>query len=389
MPPAGLRERSRADGSIRLWWEPSAAARKLGFSPVELDERRLTWSRRAAEKLNADVERAQRSGRRDTPRASARTVEALIEDYRRSLTYTDVLAPKTQKSYAAHFRLIVEKWGTHQVRAFTKPVMRAWYETIYRTKSDHMAIAQLRAMSILMSHAEMIGWRPEGSNPCYRLKMKTPDPRSRAASWAEVDVLVAAADRIGLASIGTAILLSLLQGQRETDVILARCGDFCSRITRAGGIRRTRIQWTFTRSKRGNEGAMWLHDEVAPRITALIADAPADRRVLQDEETGADYHEDLFARRWARVRAAAIEAEEQAGRSTRLRGLQFRDLRRTFGILSRRGGSTKDDTADVLGNSAATNPRLADTYMPAQLDTASRAVDAIRRPQAAKPRRRA
>lgn len=65
---------------------------------------------------------------------------------------------------------------------------------------------------------------------------------------------------------------------------------------------------------------------------------------------------------------------------TPLSRLQFRDLRRIFGILSRAGGSTRDDTADVLGNSAATNLRLAETYMPSQLDTASRAVDAIRRP---------
>lgn len=61
-------------------------------------------------------------------------------------------------------------------------------------------------------------------------------------------------------------------------------------------------------------------------------------------------------------------------------GLQFRDLRRTFAILSRSGGSTKDDTGDVLGNSSAVNPQLAEVYMPSQLDTASRAVDAIKRP---------
>ena len=63
-PPAGLRERRRSDGTVRIWWEPSAAARALGFSVVELDEKRLTWSRREVEKLNTELARAQRNGRR-------------------------------------------------------------------------------------------------------------------------------------------------------------------------------------------------------------------------------------------------------------------------------------------------------------------------------------
>lgn len=379
-PPAGIRERRRADGSTRIWWEPSAAARALGFSAVELDEQRLTWSRRQAERLNAELDRAQRSGRRDAPRGSSRTIEALIEDFRKSVAFTDDITEKTRKSYNALFGQIIDKWGSHQAREFTKPVMHTWYQTLYRTKGEHMSVALLRAMSRIMSHAELIGWRPESSNPCFNLKMKTPRGRSRAATWAEVDALVAAADRIGQPSIGTAILLSLLQGQRETDIILATCAAFRTRITRAAdGQRRARVQWTFTRSKRRNAGAMWLHDEVAPRVLALIAGTDPGQRLLRDNRTGADYTEDLFIRRWTLVRDAAVQADRR-GRLPGLQDLQFRDLRRTFAILSRSGGSTKDDTGDVLGNSSAVNPQLAEVYMPSQLDTASRAVDAIKRP---------
>lgn len=148
-----------------------------------------------------------------------------------------------------------------------------------------------------------------------------------------------------------------------------------------------RIQWTFTRSKRRNAGAMWLHDDVAARVQALIEDAPDDRRLLRDEMTGKDYTEDLFIRRWVAVREAAIQADK-FGLLRGLGNLQFRDMRRTFGVLSRAGGSTKDDTGDVLGNSAAVNPQLAEVYMPSQLDTASRAVDAIKRPRAPAARKR-
>lgn len=377
--PQGLRERPRSDGSTRIWWEPSAAARALGFATVELDERRLTWSRREAERLNRELAAAQKSGKRPAPSAGGRSIEALIEGYRKSRLYTE-LAPKTQQSYEAHFRLILPKWGPHQVRDFTKPVMRTWYETLLDAKGTSMAIAQLRAMSLLMSYAEMIGWRPENSNPCHRLKMITPAARKRSASWAEVDLLVASADRIGLSSIGTGILLSLLQGQRQTDVFMAQVGDFSERMVRRDGQLVARIQWTLTRSKRGNTGAIWLHDEVQGRVAALVEGVNhPDRRLLRDERTGADYDDELFGRRWREVRDAAVKADK-FGKLQGLDRLQFRDLRRTFGILSRSGGATKDDTADVLGNSAATNPQLADTYMPSQLDTASRAVEAIKRP---------
>ena len=377
--PQGLRERPRADGTTRLWWEPSAAARALGFVTVELDERRLTWSRREAERLNRELAAAQKTGKRVVPAAGGRSVAALIDAYRKSRLYTE-LAPKTRQSYEAHFRLILPKWGPHAVRDFTKPVMRTWYETLLDTKGTSMAIAQLRAMSILMSYAEFAGWRPENSNPCHRLKMITPAKRKRSASWAEVDLLVATADRIGLPSIGTGILLSLLQGQRQTDVFMARVGDFATRTVRRDDRWLNRIQWTLTRSKTAKAGAMWLHDEVQPRIAALIDGAgDPDRRLLCDERTGADYDDELFGRRWREVRDAAVKADKFC-RLSGLDRLQFRDLRRTFGVLSRSGGATKDDTADVLGNSAATNPQLADTYMPSQLDTASRAVEAIKRP---------
>ncbi|WP_313349774.1 hypothetical protein [Paracoccus sp. (in: a-proteobacteria)] len=66
---------------------------------------------------------------------------------------------------------------------------------------------------------------------------------------------------------------------------------------------------------------------------------------------------------------AAIKSDKH-GKLADIAGPQFRDLRRTFGILSRSGGSTKHDTADALGNSAAVNPQPAEVYMPSQLDTA-------------------
>lgn len=387
-PPQNLRERRRADGTTRIWWEPSAAARRLGFAPVELDAARLTWSVRETARLNRDLAEAIASGRRAAPASSGRSVEALVHNYRQSLTWRR-LRPKTQADYNAAFRLICSKWGVWPVRDFTKPVLRQWYETLHANAGQWQAAALIRKFSLLFSHAEMIGWRDEGSNPCTRLKLMTPAGRSRTASWDEFDRLLATADRIGLPSIGTAMVLSLFQGQRQTDVFQARVGDF-RRIAFPAPDSGTPLRawvWFLTRSKRGNTSAIRLHDEAAPRLQQALAAAKSagrwapEDRLLVDERLGRAYDDDLFQRRWQEVRAATIAADA-SGASAPLAGLQFRDLRRTFGVLSRQGGGGRDDIGDVLGNSIATNAQLAAIYTPGQIDTASRAVSAIRRPAA-------
>ena len=71
-PPPRVRQRQRADGTWRLWWEPEQAIRSQGFATVELDADRLTWSQREAQRLNRLVEDA-RAGRKPR-KAGGRTV---------------------------------------------------------------------------------------------------------------------------------------------------------------------------------------------------------------------------------------------------------------------------------------------------------------------------
>lgn len=406
--PKNVRQRDLADGTTRLWWEPSAAARRLGFTAVQLDPGRLTWSAREAKKLNEELDRSLRIGRREAATTNgARSIEALIDNYTKSSAFKR-RAEKTRRSYQRQFAMITRKWGQASVTDFTKPVMHTWYEALLEERGEYTAIARLRHMSILFAHAELIGWRAEGSNPCAKLKMSVPKGRRRVATWAEYDALVAATRNLGLLSVQVAMALSMFQGQRQTDARLATCGGFSVQSVQLPGWNapRTRWTWALTRNKRGNDGAMILHDDAAPVIARAIeaakarlraanpgvpitADMLAGEPLLVDELAGAQpYHgakgEDRFQNRWASVRAAAIEAAKKAGQTKlaeALDGLQFRDLRRTFGVNSRRGGASKDDTADVLGNTAATDQFLGDVYMAPSFETASRAVLAVQRPQ--------
>lgn len=387
-PPPRLRQRQRADGSWRVWWEPEGSVRKLGFATVELDANAPVKAAREARKLNEAVDQARLTGSAPRSKRGPVSIEDVVEDFRRSVQW-DQLAAKTRASYDKGFRLIIRKWGADPVQDFTKPMARTWYESLYRESGQWQAVAQIRLLSILMAHAELRGWRPENSNPCSRLGVTIPKGRSRAASWAEFDALQAAAQRVGLPSIGVLVALSMLAGQRETDCYQAIREDFGKRQVVWPGARKP-VQvwaWDLSRSKTGAAGTILLHDELAPMVAAIMArPAPADARLVIEERVGRPYDEDLFQSRWGEVRAAAIAGGVQADGKEwapcpTLATLQFRDLRRSFSVHARRNGASIGDAGDVLGNSAAHNVRIKGTYMPPEFFTAARAVAAVTRPE--------
>lgn len=358
-PPPGLRQRQRADGSWRIWWEPNAPQRAAGFEPVDLDPARLTWSVREAARLNGLAAQARGGPTARAPRAARRTTAELIRLYRAS-PFWDALRPATQRDYAGAFRLIETKWGASGVADFTTPIVYTWYETLYAGGGRHQAASLIRKLSVLMTYAVRIGWREH--NPCLRIGIRTPRGRHRVADWAELDALLRAAGP--WPSMRLAIALAAFQGQRQTDLIEARREDFSGDY------------WRFLRSKRGNLGALPLHEEVRAPLAAVLAIPTDAATLLVHEGTGRAYSPDLFRKTWARIRATA------AAEAPTLATLQFRDLRRTFGHLARLGGADPRQVADALGNSAWTDPQLSGTYMPATTETAARAVAAIRRPKA-------
>ena len=368
----GLRQRRRANGSWRVWWEPNHSARALGFEPIELNADRATWSVREAKRLNDDVDRKRRGETAPPRSAGGRTVSALIHDYRKSVAFIEA-TDSTRRSYDINLNAIDKKWGEHNVVEFTKPIMRTWYESLYKGSGPAQAQALIRMFSILMSHAEVRGWRHENANPCFKLKMKSVRKRHRSATWAEYDALMDAAKKLGFNAMACAIALATLQAQRQTDLIAATIDSF--RTVQMPGEDRPVLVWELIRSKRDNYGVMPIHSEAQPYLKMLLADAGEDQtRLLIDEATGAPYSGDLFRKRWAAIRTEA--AKSAPGIQT----LQFRDLRRTFGVWARAGGGSREDVGDVLGNSAAMDPQLGETYMPPSYHTAARAVASIQRP---------
>ena len=384
--PRNFRSRIRADGTMRVWWEPRTAERKLGFNPVELDADRMGWSIKEAERLNAAVKKAaEDGGTQATTKRSGRTITDLIGDYRQSVHFRENLKPASRDSYRKLMLVIDDKWGVHRAAEFDKATMHTWYQALYRARGSRMAQALMRMFSILMEHAETLGWRPGNSNPCLRLKMATPKARGRVATMEELAAIIAATDAMGLAGVRLAVLLSLLQGQRQTDVLGARRDAFqlVPWLPPGEDVAQMRLAWSFVRSKRGNAGMMIVNAQALPHVRAALADTGTAARpllgsdaLIRDEVTGKPYSAFLFNKRWRAVLDHAAAPDK--GNCPSVHDLQFRDLRRTFGVLARKAGLDKSDIGDVLGNSAAVNPQLGEIYMPPSFDTLSRAVSAVR-----------
>lgn len=377
----GLRQRQRADGTWRIWWEPNAPEARLGLAVTELDADRPAWSIREARALNADAARRRKSGSA-RPHGSSRTIDALIVDYLKSRHFLD-RRPATRRSYTTNLNAIARKWGPRRVADFTKPVMHEWYETLRRNNGPDQALQLTGMMSILMWFAETKGWRAENTNPCQRLRRQSATRRRRHASWAEYDALIAAAQDLGMPAMACAIALATLCPPRQVDVIETRIADFTRLRIDLGDGPRDVLVWDLTLSKRGNANSKPVHPEAQPLVQDRIdAAQPGQTRLLIDHATGRPFSGDLFRKRWATIRARA--ARTCPSLTAPGNQLQFRDLRRTFGVWARAGGATKADVGDVLGNSAGTDPVLSEIYMPSSFETAARAVFAVERPHTSK-----
>ncbi len=117
--------------------------------------------------------------------------------------------------------------------------------------------------------------------PQLRVKMKTPAPRLRIATWPEIDALTQAADTMYLTSISMAVLLSLFQGQRETDIPISRADQFRQQSFIDPVSRKQVTDWTWrlNRSKRGTLGVMRLHPVLSERMPTMLSGlSPEDLR---------------------------------------------------------------------------------------------------------------
>lgn len=273
--------------------------------------------------------------------------EASVRDYKNKASALQNFDPEIWVSAAA---------------AVSRSVALGLFDRLWEAKGLAMAHGVLAVLRLAYSNA--IDRRPEANltNPCLRLRLPSPKPRIRVASPAEIEALLQAADEIEPA-IGDAIMLALLTGQRQADVL---------------GVPERQIEQgrvALAQGKTGARVAMKALAALRGRLTAEKARRTAAGRLPQtfvwDPTTGRRYQPDTFRHRFAQVRARAAEIAPS------VEDFYFMDLRDTAITWLANAGATVPEIAALSGHSLGTVHNILKHYLDANEAQANAGLDKL------------
>lgn len=337
------------DGRPRF--NPGPQLRALGYKGEDLRHASGAWFDVAEcgrwiaareEEIKARRDR-KAEGKRLAPikRPGAYTLEDLFEDLYRSKDFS-AKAAKTQSDYRAK----AKAFGSFDpllysvpANELTRAAVKGLHERLWEQKGLAMANGMVAVLRLAYSHAIDRGRGEIKTNPCLKLRLKTPDPRLRCATNDEVAALLRAADAHE-PSIGDAVVIALLTGQRQGDVLLLAEEGV------AGGRIRLRQR------KTGALVSVRALPQLVDRLGAIrernrLAGRVA-RTVVFDPRSGEAWNEHTFRHRFAELRAiAAVDCPSVAD-------LRFQDLRDTAVTWLARAECTIPEIASVTGHSLET-----------------------------------
>lgn len=212
--------------------------------------------------------------------------------------------PRSVQARRAGRELQGEPFARAPAAVIGPPEVKAFFEYQRKARGHHTAKAAVAALSAAYTFGRMsTRWRLP-TNPCHRLRL--PKPPARVIIWTveEIRALIAAADHMGLHSIGDSVMLAVFTGQRQGDRInLSDNGLVAGR----------------RRFKQRKTGAIVDVREAPPlqkrlaearvRISALMLKHGLQERpdtLIVHEATGRAYAESTYQNKFREVRAAAI-----------------------------------------------------------------------------------
>ena len=365
------------DGRPRF--SPGPLLRQLGYKGEDLKDGAGRWlDLRATEdwakKRVGEIEARRRDPKGKRPRAPAgpraTTIEDLFEDLWKAKRVRDpgadgALGEATVRDYRMKARSLhtfdAELYQS-PAAAITRGIVLGLHERLWEDKGLAMANGVIAVLRLAYSHA--LDRRPELNliNPCLRLRLPTPRPRVRVATPAEIAALMKAADEVEPA-IGDAILLALLTGQRQGDVLALP-----ERVLAEGRLR-------LEQQKTGVRVGMKIMQALKPRLEAARARRIAHNRLpttfVVDPGTGRRYVPDTFRHRFAAIRETA------AGEEPSVEDFWFMDLRDTAITWLANAGATVPEIAAVSGHSLNTINSILKHYLEANEAQADAALDKL------------
>lgn len=251
------------------------------------------------------------------------TTRALIRDYKASHTYAE-LRPATRAGYEQHLKAI-DKWmGDAPACTLTHDVCVAYYQSIAYDNPDADTRGRpTHAARRMASLAELFRFgmtRPEyrlTSNPAIGIKRrrvrKAQDRMALLWRGDKLDAMIAAADALGMPSVGDAIALNVWWGQRPTDVLTIRRNQ----IDVSTGVMRLQ------QSKTG----AWVEIEtpamLLSRLTAARTRQTGATTLIVSPWTGRPFYENEFQKAIRKTRDEAAKTRPECA------ALQFKHTRHT------------------------------------------------------------
>lgn len=226
----------------------------------------------------------------------------LIEDWKNSPTFRDDKAPKTRSDYASKMNVLAEAypdlWAA-EADALDPAILWGIYEDMRVKRGLPMAKGTIRVLSSAISwglrHRK---FRVLTVNPAKDLGMKTPAPRVRFASRAELETLVAVADHVGRPDMGDSFIAAVWSGQRQGDRLALKVTEerhkrLVCRQSKTGAIVSIPIAPEFQRRR------------TAAALRRKEADVVSNQLVLF-EKTWRPFTEDTYRHYFAEIRTIAV-----------------------------------------------------------------------------------
>lgn len=343
--------RQRKDGSSRVLMEVPPRLRPSGWCPaIPLprdstirrgnlqDEYELAFIRRDATQLYEELIH-QRTGHKPGEAKGRRSMRALVRHWQASSAWKDLRA-KTKTGYQTYINKILA-WSDLGGDPDPALIKLGNIESLLAAY-DHQPVTRKqvrKVVRLIMRQAVSLGWRVD--NPASDIRLKTPKAKFDIWEQQDVDAYVAAAERIGRASIALIILLEWEIGQRLTDVRGFRKGAEYNAVTG---------QFMFSQSKTGADVTI----TVSTKLRGLLTEAMGDQMFLfREETTGKAYTEERLSRAFGHVRKAV------GGRY-----MQLRWLRHSCVVQLARAGCEIPEIAAVTGHQLGSVTKILENYLP-------------------------
>lgn len=342
--PKYVLARRRKDGSKRFYFHVTGHMRPDGWPVAMRLSDDVGEMFRQAEVLNSRL-KTERSGMQ-VPGHAKGTVPWLLQLYHQTPRYK-ALSPNTQSLYgycANEFLSWSKKAGHPAIKMITRPAVLK-----YLAQFDDMPTKKKKNyifLRLLLSYACDLGVIE--INPALNLRIKDPEVQVHIWTDAEIDAAIAAADDLGVRSIGTAILVAADTAQRQGDVLDLQYG----RDYRDG-------RFLFRQNKTKELMGFPATEKLKTRLdgdVGLIVPGPEGKKYTRRD----------FINRFTRVR-------EKAG----LKHCKFQTLRHTAIVRLARAGCTHSQIAAISGHTEASAASILQRYLPRDSEVAEAAISKL------------